>query len=160
QQGCKTVIVYCPEALAGYWENNDTTSKEGKRAFAVAANVVAYATGLTLPKPRLTEVTIVREKGRVKPPKDYLQVAPLVFGGEDTLPLAPKAIPNLMAEVSKMGLTVHAEAPVVPLTGKKVRGYWFFYMHDRVGFRIPGADAVKGLKFKLEQAGLLLADAA
>jgi hypothetical protein len=52
QKGGRTIVIYSPRALAGYWENNDTTSEKGKKAFQLATNVIAYATQMKLPKPR------------------------------------------------------------------------------------------------------------
>ena len=46
------MVIYSPKALAGYWENNDTTSDKGKKAFQLAAAVVAYATQGKAPGPR------------------------------------------------------------------------------------------------------------
>ena len=95
--------------------NNDATSPEGKKAFHLAANVIAYATGLELPKPRLTEVEIVRKSTGPKPPPDFLQVTQLV-SSRGAQPLAPKAIPNLMAEVGRLKLQVHQMPRKLTLT--------------------------------------------
>ncbi len=159
QQGCKTVVMYSPKALAGHWENNDTTTEKGKKAFELAANVVAYATGLELPKPRLSEVEIVKESTAPKPPRGYLQVAQLV-SSSGAQPLAPKAIPNLMIELSKNRLEVYPTARNLTLTEKRLLDYKLFYMHDRNGFQVPPAEALENLKFTLENGGVLLADAA
>src|SRR5262249_4269210 len=119
QQGCKTVVIYSPKALAGYWENNDDTSEKGKKAFQLAANVIAYATGLELPKPRLTEVEIVKERTGQRPPRDFLKVVQLVSSPK-AQPLAPKAIPNLMDEVGKLKLQVHQEAEKLTPSDERV----------------------------------------
>jgi hypothetical protein len=159
QQGCKTVVIYCPKALAGHWENNDATSPEGKKAFHLAANVIAYATGLELPKPRLTEVEIVRKSTGPKPPTDFLKVVQLV-SSQNAQPLAPKAIPNLMSEVGKLKLLVHQTTQKLIPTDERVLDWKFFYMHDRNGFRSPSAEQLENLKFTLENRGTLFADAA
>jgi Domain of unknown function (DUF4159) len=52
QTNGRATVVYCPRALSGYYENNDTSSEKGKKAFHVAANVIAYAGGKRLPGPR------------------------------------------------------------------------------------------------------------
>ena len=161
QQGCKTVVVYSPVALSGYWENNDLTTPKGKDVFNIAANVVSYATGLALPDVRGTKIDIHSASTAPKPPPGYFQVAQLVFSRRGT-PLAPKAMPNLMAEVAKHRLDVYHE-PVKPnltLAEDRVLAYKFFYMHHRTGFTVPDAAALKNLRFTLERGGLLLADAA
>jgi hypothetical protein len=159
QQGCKTVVIYSPKALAGHWENNDITSEKGKKAFHLAANIIAYATGMELPKPRLTEVEIIRKSTGPKPPGDFLQVAQLVTSSR-AQPLAPKAIPNLMAEVGKLKLQVHQTTKNLTVADERVLGFKFFYMHDRNGFRVPSAENLEDLKFTLENRGTLFADAA
>lgn len=159
QQGCKTVVVYSPRAISGYWENNDTTSPRGRNAFNIAANVVAYATGLELPKPRLTDWELVRESTAPKPPPGYFKVAQLVFSRQG-MPLAPRAMPTLMAEVARHRLDINHTTVKLTLAEDRLLAYKFFYLHDRVGFRVPSGDALKNLRFTLEQGGLLFADAA
>jgi len=159
QQGCKTVVIYSPKALAGYWENNDYTSEKGKKAFHLAANIIAYATGMELPKPRLTEVEIVRTTERRDLPADFLRVTQFVTDRKAQF-LAPKAIPHLMAEIGKLNLEVHQLQKKMSLTEDGVLDAKFFYMHDRNGFVPPRAEALENLKFTLENRGTLFADAA
>src|SRR5262249_33484876 len=61
QEGCKTVVIYSPQALSGWWELNESDKGSGQEAFQLAANIIAYATGMEPPKPRLHEVEIARE---------------------------------------------------------------------------------------------------
>jgi hypothetical protein len=158
--GCKTVVMYIPEPISGWWENNDTTSADGKKAFQMAANIVAYATGMQIPKPRLTEVEIARETGGKPPPRGYLRVAQMI-PNKGALPLAPKAIPNLMAEMGKLQMTVHRDSAKLTWGDERVLAdYKFFYLHDRVAFRVPPGEALDNLRYNLEHDGLLLADAA
>jgi Domain of unknown function (DUF4159) len=159
QQGCKTVVIYSPRPMAGYWENNDYEAGSGQRAFRLAANIVAYATGMQLPRPRLTEVEIVKESDGPRAPRGYLQVAQLV-SSKGAQPLAPRAIPNLMAEISRHHIEVHRRTRNLTLTEDLVQEFKFFYMHDRNGFVVPKAENLENLKFTLENGGLLLADAA
>lgn len=44
-KGGRTVLIYSPAALAGYWEANQWQQGRGKAAFELAANIIAYATG-------------------------------------------------------------------------------------------------------------------
>ncbi len=73
QQGCKTLVVYCPNAISGYWEANDVKSDKGRKAFEMAANIIAYATGLEPPRQKLDSVEIAAD---TKPP-----VKPRLFQG-------------------------------------------------------------------------------
>src|SRR5207249_4736006 len=61
EMGCKTVVVFSPRPLAGYWEENLTNEGRGLLAFRLAGNVIAYATGLEPPKPRGTIADITEE---------------------------------------------------------------------------------------------------
>ena len=159
QQGCKTVVIYSPKPISGWWENNDTQSRGGKLAFKMAANVVAYATGMQLPNERGAKVEIPRESTAPRPPPGYLKVAQLVFSRGAT-PLAPKAMPNLMVEIGRVQLEVNQKAINLTLAEDRLLAYKFFYLHDRTGFKVPGGDALENLRFTLENHGLLFADAA
>lgn len=158
--GCKTIVMYVPKSISGWWENNDYEGKDGgKDSFHLAANVVAYATGMELPKPRLTKMDIIKESEGKTPPRGHLQVAQLV-GARDALPLAPRAIPNLMAELGKLDFEVHRAAKKLTLGTEDVLKFKFFYMHDNKGFAVPTAAELDNLRYSLEHDGLLLADAA
>src|SRR5262249_32971919 len=113
QKGCKTVIIYSPQPLAGYWEANEYSKGDGKVAFQLGANVIAYATGLEPPQPRGHKVNVVRDGPAAAPVKrGYLKVAQLRHEG-DWKP-APKAMRNLMAEARKLGLDVVLATDPVP----------------------------------------------
>jgi hypothetical protein len=70
EQGRKTVVVFSPQALAGYWEVNRYRPRAERApdddrhtlAFRLAGNVIAYATGLEMPKPRLTENKVIDDR--------------------------------------------------------------------------------------------------
>jgi Domain of unknown function (DUF4159) len=170
QQGCKWVVMYSPKPLAGYWEANDRTSEQGKAAFQLGANIIAYATGLEPPQPRLTEVALVRDDvSPTKPKRGYLEVGQLAYDG-DWKP-APRAMRFLMEEVRKTGLDVHlttaqvrfSESAVLK-TGesappiRKISDGLFFYLHGRTDFK-PGKQHLKDLRYRLEGGATLLADA-
>src|SRR5206468_1605667 len=44
EMGCKTVVVYSPQPLAGWWEGNLHQAGRGQLAFRLAGNIMAYAT--------------------------------------------------------------------------------------------------------------------
>jgi hypothetical protein len=157
QQGCKTVVVYSPVPLAGYWEADDQKSPRGKKAFELAANIIAYATGLEPPKPRLTEVDVFRgDSEREEVRRGFLKVAQLEHGG-DWHP-APKAMRNLMAEARKAGLDVLTQTRDLAPSDPNLFDYRFVYMHGRKAFTLTEADK-KNLRFLLKSGGLLFADA-
>ncbi len=155
-QGCKTVLIYSEDAIAGYWESNNTKDGRSKVAFELGANIVAYATGLTPPKPRLTEMSVARDVPPDAIKRGFFKVAQLEPRTES--PPAPRAMRNLMDETRKVGLDVVLETKTMHPASAALRGYWFFYMHGRENFRYSDAD-LKNLRFRLENGGTLLADA-
>lgn len=160
QHGCKWVAVFSPKPMAYYWEANDTKSPEGRAAFQLAANIIAYATGLEPPRPRLTEMSIPRDDSKEHVRRGYLKVGQLRYapaGGGDWRP-APKAMRNLMDEVRKAGIDVLLETTEVAPSRENVVNYRFLYMHGRSGFT-EGAKDLEHLHFNLTSGGLLLADA-
>ncbi|HEY7159336.1 MAG TPA: DUF4159 domain-containing protein [Gemmataceae bacterium] len=161
QHGCKWVAVFSPKPMAYYWEANDfDKSDDGKAAFQLAANIIAYATGLEPPRPRLTTVEVPRDDRKERVRRGYLKVAQLRYsplGGGDWRP-APKAMRNLMSEVRKAGLDVVLETAEVAPSVENVVRYRFLYMHGRAGFK-EAAKNLKPLHFNLTSGGLLLADA-
>lgn len=160
QHGCKWVAVFSPRPMAYYWEANDTKSPQGRAAFELAANIIAYATGLEPPRPRLTEVVIPRDDSRQRVRRGYLKVGQLRYtpaGGGDWRP-APKAMRNLMSEVRKAGLDVLLDTAEVYPSRANVVDYRFLYMHGRSGFTERAQD-LEHLHFNLTSGGVLLADA-
>lgn len=160
EQGCKTVVIYNPglPVMSGYWNKNLKDAGMGRKAFETAANVIAYATGMELPKPRLSTVTLVREGEKVDPPRGHLQVVQLKHPG-DWEP-APKAMQVLMSEMGKLNIQVNAGKKDLSLTNRNLFKYKFFYMHGRGKFTTPQKEFLVDLKFTLERGGVLLADAA
>src|SRR5262249_61594053 len=60
ERGCKTVVIFSPQPLAGYWEEGrfvppslpNPAVGRGQEAYRLAGNSIAYATGMEPPKPR------------------------------------------------------------------------------------------------------------
>lgn len=157
KQGCKTIVIYSPVPLAGYWEaNRHADGERGQKAFELAANVIAYATGLEAPKPRLSRVEIATDNPAAKIRRGYLQVGQLRHEG-DWQP-APKAMRNLMAEARKVGLDVVLKTTPIALTEEAVLDHRFLYLHGRGNF-VTKKEDLKKLQFNLKSGGLLLADA-
>jgi hypothetical protein len=171
QQGCRTVVIYSPKPISGYWEANLYKEGRGREAFRLGANVIAYATGLEPPKPRLTQVDLPPEEkvSTGKPRRGYLEVGQLAHDG-DWYP-APHAMRNLMDETRKAGLDVVLTTSWVALSSsmnlasqdkhppiRDVRDLRFLYLHGRRAFT-PRKDVLKDLCFNLKTGGTLFADA-
>jgi hypothetical protein len=157
EMGCKTVIVYSPQDLSCHWESNRLKEKKTLDAFHLGGNIIAYASGMELPKPRLTPPEVVRKEEERRIPRGFLKVAQLKYG-DDWKP-APNAMKNLMAYLAdKPRLDVAVEKdPVLP-GSPTVYDYKFLYMHGRKGFEI-GETGLANLRGTLQTGGLLFADA-
>ena len=165
ERGCRTAMVFSPQPLAGYWEESrfmapggKAAANRGEQAFRLAANVVAYATGMEPPTQRLTQRTIVEKSAAVKsPPKGFFKPAQVRLPGE--APPAPAAMRNLAAYV-RQNAKLDVVLDVENLSGDSVDlpKYKFLYMHGRKSFTL-GAEEVNGLKANLQTGGVLLADA-
>jgi hypothetical protein len=159
QMGCKTVVIYSPKDLSCLWESNQYEDKgDAQMAFQLGANIIAYATGLEPPKPRLTKFEVVsQDREPRKVPRGYLRVG-LVKYGEDSTP-AREAMPNLMRELrEKTGLDVQLRGEDVAAWAKDMTDYKFLYMHGRKSFSLP-PEQLESLRYNLEHGGLLFADA-
>jgi hypothetical protein len=162
--GCKTVLVYSPQDMSCFWESGDP-EKDGRadRAFKLGANIIAYATGMQPPRPRLTEMTVAsnRTPEEKHAARGYFQVAQVHFKGE--WKAAPKAMTRLMENVrGSANVDVQFKPIEVWLNDEDVSDYKFLYLHGRVKpgqEPFPAGDELKVLRFNLENGGLLLADA-
>jgi len=170
RQGCKWTVIYSPRPLGGYFEANHRDKGNGKVAFQLGANIIAYATGLAPPPPRLSRANLSRDNLANEPVKrGYLEVSQLAHDG-DWRP-APRAMRNVMENLRTLGLDVVLNTSRVRLsdsialdTGedlppiRSIPDVRFFYLHGRRDFT-PSPEAVKSLRFNLETGGTLLADA-
>src|SRR5262249_53154451 len=143
------------------WESNKYDDKgDNEVAFHIGANVIAYATGLEPPKPRLTPTELAPDLSRepTKVSRGFLRVGQ-VNHGPDWHP-APAAMSNLMSELrKKSGLDVALKTEEVRVTNPdQMADYKFLYLHGRGAFSLP-KNKLDDLRFNLEHGGLLLADA-
>ncbi|HEY8505423.1 MAG TPA: DUF4159 domain-containing protein [Gemmataceae bacterium] len=161
--GCKTVVVFSPFPLAGYWEEKRLAPVVGRPAttrpefaYRLAGNIIAYATGMELPRPRLTEVKIAADDKR-EVLRSYLKVAQIKHEG-DWEP-APRAMRNLMFHVrEQLGLDVALNKEVLGLAHPDVFAHKLLYMHGRNRFEAHEAE-LSILRANLETGGVLFADA-
>jgi hypothetical protein len=153
--GCKTVVVYSPQPLSGWWEANDLQSVEGQFAFRMGTNIIAYATGLELPKPKGFHVEVPKSGEESKVPRGHLRVAQIKTG--DRWRSATNGIRNLMLDLRR-----HARMDVALKTqelhpdDRDILNYKFLYMHGRDDFDVANAEV---LKANLETGAVLFADA-
>jgi hypothetical protein len=158
EMGCKTVVVYSKRDLSCRWESNKMDDHRVRDAFELGANIIAYATGLEPPKPRLTEVQVFKaDPSEKKAPRGYLKVAQIKHEGKWRP--APQAMPNLMLEMRKLGLDVALQTEEVRPLDRDFVELKFLYMHGRGEFQFSDPEELKKLRFTLESGGLLLADA-
>jgi hypothetical protein len=157
--GCKVVVVYSPQDMSCLWEANQPKDPRGELAFRVGANIVAYATGMEPPKPRLTPPEVIRDEPESRRiPRGYLKVIQLRHEG-DWQP-APHAMRNLMSQLQdKTRLLVALKTETIHPSQENVLDYKFMYLHGRGTFSYTGG-ALDNLRANLQTGGLLLADAA
>jgi hypothetical protein len=162
--GCRTVVVFSPEPLAGYWEEAKYMAPKGKpevdrggQAYRLAANVIAYATGLEPPKQRLTTRKIASSKEDRSPPKGFIKPAQILLPGEN--PPAEGAMRNLMDHLRTAARidAVLEKEPMSPADDELFK-YKFMYLHGRKSFNLAD-DEIENIKANLQAGGLLLADA-
>jgi hypothetical protein len=155
--GCKTVVILSPGPISGWWEENDQKSPKGSGAFKLAGNIIAYATNMEPPQPRLKHREVFDVKEEVKMPRGFFKVAQIKHEG-DWQP-APSAMKNLMLHLrteAKLDLSLQTEP--ISLTSDKMKDFRFLYMHGRKRFQFDDPD-LKWLRSNLKTGGVLLADA-
>jgi hypothetical protein len=168
-RGCRTVAVFSPSPLAGYWEERrfmpaDARSPKtrGEKAFCLARNVIAYATGMELPKPKLSTTKLVDRTLQSGIARSKFRALQLKYVSDESQqpPPASDALRNLMAylgQAARLDVTLNSE--VLTPADDNIKLYKFMYLHGRkpVTFSPDEVDNIKG---NLRTGGLLLADAA
>lgn len=163
--GCKTVLIYSPQDMSCFWESGDPDKDaRADRAFKLGANVLAYATGMQPPRPRLTHMDVAANKTAesLTRKRGYLQVGQVRFNGE--WQPAPKAMTRVLESIrSYANVDVVLKPDKVDVRDEDIVNYKFLYLHGRAK---PGqepfaydAKDLELLRFNLENGGLLLADA-
>ncbi len=161
--GCRTVLVFSPEPLAGYWEETRFMPKpgteaktRGEKAFQLAANVIAYATGKEPPKQRLQTRKLADDKEAKNPPRGFVQPVQLKIGEEPPAKSAMRNLMNHLRESAKLDVSLKTEslAPADPELFK----FKFLYAHGKKAFTIDD-EGVENIRANLQSGGVLLADA-
>jgi hypothetical protein len=164
ERGCKTVVVFSPQPLAGYWEDsqfmpqgNLPPTSRGELAYRFAGNVIAYATGLEMPKPRLSKVELTDRSEEKNVLRHSLKLAQLRHDG-DWQP-APQAMRNLATYLrGHFQLDVSLTKEEVRPSDSNLLQYKFMYMHGRREFTVDD-DEVKNIRNNLRSGATLFADA-
>ncbi|MBV9122688.1 MAG: DUF4159 domain-containing protein, partial [Planctomycetes bacterium] len=157
ERGCKTVVVFSPTDLSCYWESNQYQGI-AQEQFELGANIVAYATGMELPRPRLTAPDLVIDKDKDKKvPRGYLKVVQLRHEGE--WQPAPEAMRNLMIHVrDQLHLDVAVQTEALLPSNPNLLEFKFLYLHGREEFSYT-EDDLANLRADLNTGGLLFSDA-
>ena len=170
-KGCRTVVVFSPKPMAGYWEEErympgmgkpparpaDPTAR-GEAAYKLAGNVIAYATGMELPKPKLTTTKIYdpneKESG---PTRGKFQVAQLKLS-PDAEP-APAAIRNLMNHLrDRFRLEVRQDKVSLHPGDDGLPKFKFMYFHGRKPIVLDDY-STGNIRANLQTGGILFVDA-
>lgn len=169
-RGCRTVAVFSPTPLAGYWEEQRFMPDKvqarapvtrGQKAFCLSRNIIAYATGMELPKPKLTKTVLVEGKdGGIARSKFRALQLQYVSDASTQPPPAADALRNLMAYLQQNAkLDVALTSEVMPPGDPRLAKYKFMYLHGRKPLTLD-AESLENIKANLQTGGLLLADAA
>lgn len=165
ERGCRTICVFSPTPLAGFWEEEKYMPKEGRKpanqgekAYCLARNVVAYVTGMELPKPKLTTQKVVEKGGpEVGVTRSHFKAAQLKLNGESEP--APDALKNLMSYLRENArLEVSQNTAILPPNDQLIR-FKFNYIHGRKPLEFTEYQR-ESILSNLQTGGLLLADAA
>ena len=169
EKGCRTVVVFSPFPLAGYWEEHrfmpekDKPARRpgepgyrGELAYKLAGNIIAYATGLELPKPKLSFTKVVDPNAADKAAgRSYFQAVQLKIEAEP----APAAMRNLMVhlrDTARMEVMLKKES-LYPSDDNIFR-YKFMYYHGRKPVKLADED-IENLRSNCQTGGVLFADA-
>jgi hypothetical protein len=160
--GCRTVLVFSPEPLAGYWEETRFIPKpgqepktHGEKAFHLAANVIAYATGKEPPKQRLAQRKLV-EAEQKSPPPGFVQPLQLDVGEPPPATAALRNLSGYLKETARLDVSLKSER--MKPNNPDLFKYKFLYMHGKKGFEVD-EKGVENIQATLQSGGLLLADA-
>jgi len=164
ERGCRTVAVFSPSPLAGYWEEAKYMPKDGKnpqnrgeKAYCLARNIVAYATGLEPPKPKLSRTLLTPKGPELGVTRSHFKPVQLQVGEEL---IAPDSLKNLMAYLrDNARLDVALKSAVLPPSAEQLATFKFMYIHGRKPLALDEV-SMETIQANLQTGGLLLVDAA
>jgi hypothetical protein len=163
-RGCRTVLVFSPVPLAGFWEERKYMPSPGKPAtnrgefaFQLAANVVAYATGKEPPKQRLAQKKVVDAKGDENSPRSgFVQPVQIKLDESPPADAAMRSLMSYLQDIARLDVVLDKKS----LTPNDVDlfKFKFLYMHGKKGFDLDDT-SIENIKVNLQTGGILLADA-
>ncbi len=163
ERGCRTVLVFFPEPISGYWEESKymaptgkAAANRGESAFHLGMNIIAYATGMEPPKQRLSKRTIADNKEERAPVKGFLKPAQIEIPEQPPAPAAMRNLMNFLRDEARLDVVVGVEK--LKPNDEDLFKYKFLYMHGRKSFDFDSED-IDNIKANLQSGGLLLADA-
>jgi Domain of unknown function (DUF4159) len=158
--GCRTVLIYSPQDLSGYWSHIYTQPDNAAviKARRVGQNIIDYATGREPPEPKLKAREVVEFKAEA-PKRGALQIAKLRHAGGWNV--APLAIPNLTSLLrDRLGHDVVLNHKELLPGDPNLINYPLVYIHGRAGFSFSEEELQK-LRDHLDPGGgTLFADSA
>ena len=142
-------------------KNGRNPQNRGEKAFCLSRNVIAYATGMELPKPKLTRTILVSciDAGIARSKFRPAQIR-YVSDASQQPPPAADALKNLtgfLQQNAKLDTTMTTE--VLSATDQALFKYKFMYLHGRKPVSFT-PDELENLKVNMQTGGVLLADAA
>lgn len=163
EKGCRTAMVFSPKPLAGYWEEHrfmpepgKAAKNHGERCFRLAGNIIAYATGMELPRDKLNKRKVMGDGKEVGIPRSYLKAAQLIGGETEPAPAAMRNLMGYLRNTTRLDVVLDKEQ-MYP-GDQRLFAFKFMYLHGRKPLDLSETD-VENLKSNLQTGGLLLADA-
>ena len=158
--GCRTVLIYSPKDLSGYW-NFMTAQPDNQSVFnatRIGENVVDYATGREPPPDKLKPREVVKFDLEL-PKRGALQIAKLRHAGGWNV--APLAIPNLATILrERVGYDVVINHRELLAADPNLINFPLVYIHGNAAFSFDTSDT-EALRRHLEPGGgTFFADAA
>ena len=163
ERGCRTVLVFFPEPISGYWEEakymapaGKPAANRGESAFHLGMNIIAYATGMEPPKQRLSKRAIAENTPEKAPVKGFLKPAQIEIPEQPPAPAAMRNLMNFLRDEAKLDVVVGVEK--IKPNDEDLFKYKFLYLHGKKSFEFDAEDT-DNIKANLQSGGLLLADA-
>ena len=158
--GCRTGVLFSPNALDCLWELQDVPDWSDK-AFRLGTNIAAYATG-SQPLPDKLDVLdlpppVEHAKQAAEVPRGAVRIAQLMHNGDYNAD--PHAMVNLAAMLRDQAkVNVVSQARHVRANDEKLYEYPVLFMQGHFAFQFSPEETAALRKY-LQRGGLLVADA-
>ncbi len=158
--GCRTVLIYSPQDLSGYWNQiyNQPDNPAVIKARRVGQNVIDYATGREPPEPKLKARQVVEFKAEPAR-RGALQIGKLRHAGGWNI--APLAVPNLTSLLrDRLGYDVVLSHREILPGDPNLSNLPLVYVHGRAGFSFTDEEMQRLREHLDPGGGTFFADAA